>query len=71
MDTTDYDNEIFSLLKDKTTYKTTTHDPNYEFNSNLINELEQLKQNGKSHHNYTIDFSPVVVSVKNSTFYLK
>ena len=46
MDTTDHDNKIHSHLKDKTIYKTIT-DPTDQFASNIINELKQLKQNGK------------------------
>ena len=47
MDTADYDNKIFSLLKDTSTYKPITHDPTDQFTNNIINELKQLKQNGK------------------------
>ncbi|XP_065578057.1 uncharacterized protein LOC136038689 [Artemia franciscana] len=47
MNTTDYDNKIFSHLNDTITYQTITHDPTDQFTNNIINELKQLKQNGK------------------------
>jgi hypothetical protein len=37
MDTTDYENKIFSLLKDTSTYKPITHDPTDQFTNNIIN----------------------------------
>ena len=63
---TDYDNKIILHLNDTFTYKTITHDPTDQFVNIIINELKQLKQNGKTPHNYTIN-SLVVVSVPNST----
>ena len=47
MNTTDYDNKILSHLNDTITYQTITHDPTDQFTNNFINELKQLKQNGK------------------------
>ena len=47
MNTTDYDNKILLHLNDTITYETITHDPTDQFANNIINELKQLKQNGK------------------------
>ena len=47
MNTTHYDNKILSHLNDTITYKTITHNPTDQFANNIINELKQLKQNGK------------------------
>ena len=47
MDTTDYDTKIYGRLNDKTTYTTITHDHTDEFANKIINELKDLKQNGK------------------------
>jgi len=45
---TDYDNKIILHLNDTFTYKTITHDPTDQFVNIIINELKQLKQNGKN-----------------------
>ena len=71
MNTPDYDNKIPSHLNDTITYKTVTHDPTDQFVNNIINELKQLKQNGKITPQLYNNFFPVVVSVPNSTVYQK
>ena len=47
MYTLDYDNKIYSPLKDKNTFITKTHDHTDKFAKKYITELNNLKQNGK------------------------
>jgi hypothetical protein len=46
MDTLDYDNKIYSHLKEPNTHTSMTHDHTDKYANKIITELKNLKQNG-------------------------
>jgi len=69
MDTIDYGDKIYIHLNDKTTHKTTTHNHTDQLTKKIINELKNLKQNGKITSQLYSRFSPLAVFVQNFTVY--